>query len=165
MVTVVGGENPVFIRGKIENISSAFSGGEKTVYYGDELSVDDFFGDLLTGSLFCSERMIIVRSADKSKSEFEKQLLNYLSDPSDNVHLVLEYQKIPAKVQKAASELGAKTAQVHSFKKAYAADQKNYAARRLHDKGISCASTDLLVALSGENIEELAGTIVLEAGL
>ncbi len=102
MITVAGGENPVFIREKIESVSAAFKGGEKTVYYGDELSADEFFGDLLTGSLFCAERMLIVRNAGKCKSEFEKQLLNYLSDPSDGVHLVLEYQKIPAKVQKAA---------------------------------------------------------------
>lgn len=160
-VVVLGGENPVFLKEELDKIIHSFPESDRTIYYGDELDCENFFSDLMTGSLFSARRMIVVRNADKTKSEFEKQLITYLNDPSNTVCLVLEYLKIPSKVQSAVSALGNQRATLHLFKKAWAQDQKRYAQRRLADKGISCANEliDLLVDLSGENIEELAGML------
>lgn len=160
-VVVLGGENPVFIKEELDKIIHSFPEDDRAIYYGDELENEVFFADLMTGSLFSLKRMIVVRNADKTKSDFEKQLVSYLHDPSDNVCLVLEYQKIPSKVQNAVSALGNQQAVLHLFKKPWAQDQKRYAHRRLDDKGILCSSDliDLLVDFSGEDIEELAGML------
>ena len=160
-VFVLGGENPVFLKEELDKITHSFPEEDRAVYYGDELELEDFFTDLLTGSLFSAHRMLVVRNADKAKGEFEKQLLNYLKDPSASVCLVLEYQKIPTKILNSTAELGNKRAVVHNFKKAWAQDQKRYAHRRLDDKGVSCDASviDLLVTFAGEDIEELAGML------
>ncbi len=158
-VVVVGGENPVFIREAIDKVVQSFSDSDKTVYYGDDLNLEDFFSDLMTGSLFSARRMILIRNTNSAKSDFEKQLLPYLKDPSDSVCLVLEYQNIPTKIQTAVSALGNQRASLQIFKKAWEKDQKLYARRRLDDKGISCSAIDLLVSLAGEDIEELSGML------
>lgn len=160
-IVLLGGENPVFLREKLQDIVKSFPEEDRVVYYGDELDIEGFFVDLMTGSLFTARRMLVVRNAEKVKAEFEKSLLNYLKDPSDTVCLILEYGKIPAKIMNAVSALGNKRATVHNFKKAWAQDQKNYARRRLDEKGISCEVSviDLLVTFSGENIEELASML------
>ncbi len=158
-VVVIGGENPVFIKEEIDKVLKSFADSDKTVYYGDELNLEDFFSDLMTGSLFSARRMILIRNADKAKADFEKQLLPYLNDPSDTVCLVLEYQKVPTKIQSAVSALGNQRAKLQIFKKAWANDQKLYARRRLEDRGISCSAIDLLVTLAGEDIEELSGML------
>ena len=160
-VFVLGGENPVFLKEELDKIISTFSEKDRVVDYGDELILEDFFVDLLTGSLFSARRMLIVRNADKTKSEFEKQLLNYLKDPSSAICLVLEYQKIPTKILNSVTELGNKRAVIHNFKKAWSQDQKRYTQRRLGDKGISSSTSviDLLVTFAGEDIEELSGML------
>ncbi|MGL5956223.1 MAG: DNA polymerase III subunit delta [Brevinema sp.] len=161
MIVLIGGENPVFIREEIHKIVHTFPEEDRTIYYGDELVVVDFFADLMTGSLFTAKRMILVKNVSKTKAEFEKLLLSYLNDPSESVCLILEYQKIPSKVLTVVSNLGNQQAIIHNFKKAWAQDQKRYAQRRLADKEISCSgdTLDLLITYAGEDIEEVSGML------
>ncbi len=160
-IIIIGGENPVFMREELHKVTLSFPEEDRVVYYGDDLNSEDFFVDLLTGSLFTSRRMLIVRNAEKTKSDFEKALLEFLRDPADTVCLVLEYGKIPTKILNATTALGNKRAAIHNFKKAWAQDQKHYARRRLDEKNItvSGATIDLLVTFAGEDIEELASML------
>ncbi|MGL4562031.1 MAG: DNA polymerase III subunit delta [Brevinema sp.] len=160
-IILLGGENPVFIKEELDKIVESVHEADKTVYYGDELNTDLFFSDLITGSLFSAKRLIVIRQADHTKSDFEKYLLSYLVDPADDVCLVLEYHKIPTKILNAVTKLGSTIAEIHNFKKAWASDQKRYVQRKLSDKHISTSSTaiDLLVDLAGEDIEELSGML------
>ncbi|MGL4394329.1 MAG: DNA polymerase III subunit delta [Brevinema sp.] len=160
-VILLGGENPVFIKETLHKILDPIPEMDKTIYYGDELDLDTFFSDLMTGSLFSAQRTIVVRQAELAKGDFEKNLLSYLNQPSDSVCLILEYHKIPAKVLSAVDKLGNTIAETHVFKKAWANDQKNYLQRKFSEKGIAIQATaiQLLIEMAGDDIEELSGMV------
>ncbi|MGL4388848.1 MAG: DNA polymerase III subunit delta [Brevinema sp.] len=160
-VILLGGENPVFIKETLQKIMEQISDINKTIYYGDELDQETFFSDLMTGFLFSSERVVVVRQADAVKGDFEKNLLSYLNQPSNSVCLVLEYHKIPTKVLNAVNKLGSTISEIHNFKKAWATDQKNYLQRKFSEKEILISSTSiqLLINMAGNDIEELSGML------
>ncbi|MGL4367037.1 MAG: DNA polymerase III subunit delta [Brevinemataceae bacterium] len=160
-IVIVGGENPVFIREEFHKIVLEFSEDSRRIYFGDELDVELFFEDLLTGSLFTPKRLIAVKHASQTKSEFEKKILEYVNHPSDSAVLLLEYDKIPTKILDAASKLGSKTVKVFNFKKSWREDQKSYIQRRLRDAGINYSSgvVELIIDLAGSDIEEISGML------
>lgn len=160
-IILIGGENPVFIKEELEKIIKNTAESDRTIYYGDELNTEELFFDLMTGSLFSTHRTILIHSADKAETDFEKKLLEYFKNPSDSVTLILEYQKIPAKVINGATDLGNQRAIIHNFKKAWAQDQKRYIHRRLADQSINIAQgvDDLLISYAGEDIQEVSAML------
>lgn len=160
-IIVLGGENTVFAREEFEKILASAPKEGLLVRYGDEVDVEDFFSDLRTGSLFSMERLIAVRNADACPAGFEKALLDYIKNPVESTVLMLWYAKIPAKIERAISDLGAKTGQVLNFKRAYAQDLRKYVV-----SGLEAAQTaydpkvpEILVEISGQDVEELAGML------
>jgi len=160
-ITIIGGENPVFIKEELNKLINLFTSDERTIYYGDELNIEDFFVDLKMGSLFCVKRLIVVKQADQTKNDFEKLFLEYLKAPDNLAYLILEYAKIPPKILNAVTKLGNKIVTIYNFKRAWNQDQKRYVQRRFDDKKIkySMPLIDLIVDLSGDNIEELSGML------
>ena len=160
-IIVLGGENTVFAREEFEKILAAAPKEGLLVRYGDEINIEDFFSDLLTGSLFSTERLIAVRNADAGPAGFEKALLDYIKNPVESTVLMLWYTKIPAKIERAVLDLGAKTGQVLNFKRAYAQDLRKYAISKLEAAQATYDPKvpEILVDISGEDAEELAGML------
>lgn len=160
-IIVLGGENTVFAREEFEKILASAPKEGLLVRYGDEVDVEDFFSEMHTGLLFSTERLIAVRNADTCPSGFETALLDYIKNPIESTVLVLWYAKIPAKIERAVADLGAKTAKILNFKKAYAQDLRKYAVSRLvsAQAAYDPKVPDILVEISGEDVEELAGML------
>lgn len=158
-VMIVGGENPVFIKHKVEEIKSQFSEDAVISYYSDDLNVTQFLSELDSFSLFASKRLIILKNAESISGSLENSLITYFENPSESICLLLHYQSsISQKIKTASAK---HKICVYEFKKVWPNELKSYVRKSLINLDIQADDSvvQTLVDLSGSDISEVSGMI------
>lgn len=95
---IVGSKN--FHEEKLAEISSSLEDTEENIFYADEINQEEFFTFAYTMPLFSSEKLIIVKNADKNKD------IGWLMEKSENSEsiIIFLFESINKKDQKRAEE-------------------------------------------------------------
>ncbi len=161
-IHILTGPNKVFQDQHLEKMLNKFSSEDISSYYGDDTPAAVIFDQCYQNSLFGSQNIVVVRNAgsikDKSrKEEFLTHFENYLPQYNESTVLIIEWEKIPAKVSKLVKDKG--YVEVKEFKTVYKSQEMAQYIRSVlssHKLEIAETALDLILQLAHQDLEQIA---------
>jgi DNA polymerase III subunit delta len=129
------------------------------VYYGNECTGDDIVAAAQTLPMFAAWRVVQVKNADKLSVASLEALTGYLQDPSPSTCLILQGEKIDQR-KKFFVEMK-KRGELVEFKRLYENQLLPFIRSEAAEQGkkFQPAAAELLVCLSGNNLQDLVSQI------
>jgi DNA polymerase-3 subunit delta len=129
------------------------------VYYGNECAGEEIVASAQTLPMFAEWRAVLVKNSDKLQAAALEVLAAYVQDPSPSTCLVFQGEKIDQR-KKFFTEIK-KSGDLVEFKRLYENQLlpfiRNEAAE--HGKKFQPAAAEMLICLSGNNLQELVSQI------